>query len=170
MLRRLKYFFIPVMLLAYSVNSNGQTSSYGELQAAYIFNFAKYIKWPGDAAVFVIGVAGEPEILGALQNTLRGKKVGGRAIEIRIITTPEEATACNILYLSESHSRDIGTLKKAIAGKKILIVTEEDLIKRGACISFVVEDDRLRFKLRKAGLEEAGLEASEGLLKLAILL
>lgn len=34
MLRRLKYFFIPVMLLAYSVNSNGQTSSYGELQTA----------------------------------------------------------------------------------------------------------------------------------------
>jgi hypothetical protein len=169
MLCNLKYIF-PFILLAYSVNSNGQTSSYGELQAAYIFNFAKYIKWPGNADVFVIGVAGETDILDALQNTLKGKKVGGREIEIRTITTPEEAAKCRIVYLPASNSAAIDDLRMSIFGKNFLIVTEEDLIRRGACISFVVENDRLRFKLRKAALEAAGLEASEGLLKLAILI
>lgn len=166
---RLKYI-LPFILLAYSVSSRGQASTYGELQAAYIFNFAKYIKWPGNATVFVIGVAGETDILDALQTTLKGKKVGGREIEIRTIATLEEAAACRIVYLPASNSEAIVDLRLAVVGKNVLIVSEEDLIKRGACISFIVEDERLRFKLRKAALEAAGLEASEGLLKLAILL
>lgn len=169
MRRRLKYISSLILLVG-SVNASGQASSYGELQAAYIFNFAKYIKWPGTATTFVIGVAGETDILDALQNTLKGKKVGGREIEIRAMTTLEEAGLCRIVYLPASNSGAITDLKLAVAGKNVLIVSEEDLTKHGACISFIVEDDRLRFKLRKAVLEAAGLEASEGLLKLAILL
>jgi hypothetical protein len=42
------------------------------------------------------------------------------------------------------------------------------MIKKGAMISFVVEDEKLRFKLKKASLASAGLVASDGLLKLAI--
>jgi hypothetical protein len=84
--------------------------------------------------------------------------------------TLEEAAACRIVYLPASNSGAIADLKLAVVGKNVLIVSEDDLIKHGAGISFIVEDDRLRFKLRKAVLKAAGLEASEGLLKLAILL
>jgi hypothetical protein len=37
-------------------------------------------------------------------------------------------------------------------------------------ISFILEDSKLRFKLRKAALEAVDLVPSEGLLKLAIIL
>jgi len=148
---------------------NAQTSSYGELQAAYIFNFAKYIKWPQpEYKVFVIGVFGEDPMLLILQNALKGKKAAGKEIEIRIVTADNDLAQCHIVYLPESHSRDFYSLITATLGKHILIVTEGDFIKKGASISFVVEDDRLRFKLKKSVLSKSGLVASEGLLKLAI--
>jgi hypothetical protein len=44
------------------------------------------------------------------------------------------------------------------------------MVRKGAMISFVLEGDKLRFKLKKNLLESVGLTASDGLQKLAILL
>ncbi len=149
--------------------AKAQTSSYEELQAAYIFNFAKYIKWPEEGPTFVIGIYGNTEIIPFFEKHLSGKKVRTKAIEWRIISKLEHLTGVSIVYVSESASKNIKTLTTAIEGKSILIVTEDDLIKKGAAISFVVEEDRLKFKLKKTALKQVGLVASEGLLKLAIL-
>jgi hypothetical protein len=150
--------------------TKAQTSSYSELQAAYLFNFAKYIKWPGELKVFTIGVYGETEMMEILQSILKEKKVGGKSIELKQINSMDALGEVQIVYLPESNSKNINSLKNAVTGKNILIVTEDDLIKKGACVSFIVEDNRLIFKLKKSALSDAGLVASEGLLRLAILL
>lgn len=147
-----------------------QTSSYGELQAAYLYNFAKYISWPEASQQFVIGVFHEAGIMDELVTVLNGKKVRGKPIVLKLITKEEELPECHIVYLSASNSESISILISVLDGKNTLIVTEEDLIRKGSTISFVVEDDRLKFKLKKKALSQAGLVASEGLLKLAILL
>jgi len=146
-----------------------QTSSYDELQSAYLYNFAKYIRWPDEGEIFTIGVLGKADIIQALEAILEGKKVWGARIELKKFNSVDTIPACRIIYLPEASSRNITALKEAVAGKRVLIVSEEDLIRKGAMISFVVEGDRLRFKLKKDALSRAGLIASEGLLKLAIL-
>jgi hypothetical protein len=138
------------------------------LQAAYIFNFAKYIKWPGETKSFVIGVYDDEEVMDLLKNVLSEKKIGGREIELRMLTKSGDLTGCNIVFVPEGGSRYVSDLSDSISGKNILLVTEEDMIKKGAMISFVVEDEKLRFKLKKTSLVSAGLVASDGLLKLAI--
>lgn len=145
-----------------------QTSSYGELQAAYLYNFAKYIKWPAEPEEFVIGVFGDEDMMKIFQKTLKEKKVGGKGIKLKKMNKGEESLECHIVYLSESNSKELGMLKEIIRDKSILIVTEKDMIKKGASISFVVEDEQLKFKLKKSALFETGLVPSEGLLKLAI--
>lgn len=163
------FLFLTTLLFAIAgENAFAQISSYEELQAAYIYNFAKYIKWPEDKSTFIIGVYGGTEIMEFLQKTLEGKKVGTKEIELRVLKKTDPFLDCNIIYVPESESKKISELTAAIAGKSILLVSEEDLIRKGATISFVVEDDRLRFKLKRSALAEAGLSASEGLLKLAI--
>lgn len=162
-------FLFPVFAVIGS-KAQAQISSYGELQAAYLYNFAKYITWPTETQQFVIGVFGDAGIMGDLEITLKGKKVRGKLILLKKVTDEEELIDCNIVYLSESNSANIELLIAAVKGKSVLIVTEEDLIRKGAAISFVVSDDRLKFKLKRKILSEAGLVASDGLLKLAILL
>jgi hypothetical protein len=158
-----------LQLFAAGKHAHAQTSNYEELQAAYLYNFAKYIKWPGETAEFTIGVLGGAEIMGDLQRTMKGKKAGGKEIVLKTMGTVAEADQCQIVYVSSSGSKELAALLAATAGKNILVVTEDDLARKGAAISFLVEDDKLRFKLNKAKLSAAGLTAAEGLLKLAIL-
>jgi hypothetical protein len=157
-----------VSLMAYQ-GCAAQASSYGELQAAYLYNFVKYIKWPTEPEKFVIGFFGDEEMMNVLEKTLKEKKVRGREVILKKVATPEESLECHVVYLSESSSGKFAQVKDAAAESHILIVTEKDMIKKGAAISFVVEDERLRFKLKRAALSEAGLVPTEGLLKLAIL-
>lgn len=162
--------FAFIVLVAGRQDVQAQVSSYEELQAAYLYNFAKYIKWPDESEVFVIGVYGnKATIMPTLESTIKGRKVYGREIVLRVITTPQEVSVCQIVYLPEQESRNINLISQAMTGKTTLLVTEEDLIKKGAMISFVVEDDMLRFKLKKSALSQTGLVISEGLWKLAIL-
>jgi hypothetical protein len=163
------YFLVSaVWVVSFTPSANAQTSSYGELQGAYMFNFAKYIKWPGEIKQFTIGIYGKSDFIETWQNTLASKKIGGRDIALREISKLEDLGECNIVYVPEAESKKISEIRAAVSGKNVLIVTEEDQIKKGATISFVVEDDRLRFKIKKSLLTEAGLVASEGLLKIAI--
>lgn len=165
-----KRFFILTLSIVSFSGASAQTSSYGELQAAYLFNFAKYIKWPGETSEFVIGVYGEQEVMELFSNILTGKRAGGKNIRVKIIEEPGDASDCNIVYIASPASRKLKLLTEITEGKSILLVTAEDLITSGAMISFFVEDDKLKFKLKKQTLAETGLTASDGLLKLAIVL
>ncbi len=60
---------------------------------------------------------------------------------IKIITKPEEATACQLLYVSSSKSAALKQLKDLMKDKPVLIVGErEGLAKKGASLSFVTLD------------------------------
>jgi hypothetical protein len=154
------------------VTASAQGSLYEELQTAYLYNFAKYVTWPSEPETFVIGIYGNPNNLEFLQTTLQSKKMKGKSIEVIAVTdeTAIENNSVNMIFVPEGKSKNFNVLLKAIEGKSILVVTGDDMIKKGAMISFVVENEKLRFKLKKSIMESVGLVASEGLLKLAILL
>jgi hypothetical protein len=149
---------------------NAQTSSYGELQAAYMYNFAKYITWPGEGDRFIIGVYLEADIMSDLERILIGKKVRGKAIELKRVESVDDLLSCHIIYLSGANSENLELVTASLGSKSVLLVTEDDLVRKGATISFVVQDEKLRFKIKRALLEKSGLVASEGLLKLAIMM
>ena len=49
-----------------------------------------------------------------------------------------------------------------------LLVTEDDLINQGAAISFVLINSKLKFKINKIKVEQAGLKVSSTLLAVGI--
>ena len=156
------------MLIINEVSS--QTSSYGELQAAYIYNFAKYTTWPQKLDTFKIAILGNTSIMNDLKKILKGKKILTYEIVLQQIKSIEEIKDFQMVYLPSSSSKDLEPLLKAGSNKNILIVTEDDLAKQGACISFFIEDERLKFKINRSMLQKFGLKAADGLLKLGVLL
>jgi hypothetical protein len=169
--RKKRWLIIAMFLFSFVQRVQAQNPSYEELQAAYLYNFAKYIDWPEEITEFVIGVYGaHPTFIEALEKTVKEKKVKGGKIHLKNILSPEDATTCHIVYFPEKETRNLGAVSKEVKGSNVLLVSEKDEIKKGAAISFVVEEDRLRFKLKKASLKEAGLVATDGLLRLAIVL
>ena len=152
--------------------ATAQSSLYEELQTAYLYNFAKYVKWPEERETFVIGIYGEPENLASLQVTLERKQIRGKSIVVKVLTDVEEIQTdnINIVYVPEGETQSFASLIDATAGKNVLVVTGDDMIRKGAAISFIIVDDKLKFKLKRSALKSAGLVASDALLKLSILL
>lgn len=144
-------------------------SSFEEMQAAYIYNFGKYIRWPNEFSTFVVGVYGDDAtpFMAVLEDAMADRRIGGKPIQIKQIASAEAATRCNIIYFPYVENDRVRGVADALAGVPVLIVTEEDMVRKGAMISFFVEDDRLRFLLRKDLLKKAGLTASDGLLRIA---
>ncbi|HWY39012.1 MAG TPA: YfiR family protein, partial [Bacteroidia bacterium] len=139
----------------------------------FVYNFMKYIEWPeaqskGD---FVVGVFGDSPIQKELQALAAGKKLKGRNIIIKLISKPEDAITCQLLYLSSSKSTVIKQLKDQMKDKPVLIVGErEGLAKKGAGLSFVtLEDDELKFDINKKEIEVHQLKIASSLLALGIL-
>jgi hypothetical protein len=159
--------FLLLLTLFGCINfeAKAQVSSV-KMEAVYLYNFTKYVNWTGGGDKFVIGVLGSPEMKEELDKSLTGKKVGTRDIEIRDIAV-SQVIDCSIVYLGSSQSNSLATINTKIKGKNILLVTQEDLAEQGACISFFMQNGKLKFKLNQAALRDSGLKTSENLLTFA---
>jgi hypothetical protein len=141
-----------------------QPTNVYKAQALYIYNFTKYINWKGSAEEFSIGVYGESEILTELQTMLKGKVVGIKPIQVKQIKDAADFETCHIIYVSSGKSGEIDKINQTTRSKGILVVSEDDLSAKGASISFVQVNNKLRFKIRQQSLQDAGLQVSDMLL------
>ena len=141
------------------------------LKAAYIYNFARFVEWPaGTAAGPVrIGVLGHGDLTAPLEEIVRGKSVGGRAIKVTPIGTAADAECCEILLIERSESKHEKEIAQALSGKPVLTVSDdENGSKDGIMIAFQLVDESVRFQINQEAAARAGLKISSQLLKVAI--
>lgn len=135
----------------------------------FLYNFMKYIEWPPDqTGDFVIGVVGDCPIKKDLQLLAETKKIRGRKIAITVINVPDDALACNMVFIPSQKSAQLKPIAEKIKGKPILVVAErEGLAKKGAAISFAInDDDSLQFDFNKSVLESQTLKIANILMRL----
>lgn len=136
----------------------------------YVYNFMKYIEWPennsqGDFIILVLGKSG---IEKELRNMALQKKLKGRNIIVKSITTIDEIKDCQLIYLSEQKSSFIKEINARFKNKDFLIVGEKDgLAYKGASLSFAtLDNDELSFDINKKVIAQHNLKISESLIKL----
>jgi hypothetical protein len=138
----------------------------------FVYNFMKYVEWPeaqskGD---FVLGIYGDSPIQKELQALASNKKLKGRNIVVKTLANPSDGANCQLMYISDSKSSTLKTLKDQMKDKPVLIVGErEGLAKKGAALSFVtMDDDALKFDINKKEIEGHQLKISSQLITLGI--
>jgi hypothetical protein len=135
------------------------------VKAAFLFNFLKFIEWPaatGDSP-WVIGILGGDPFGGALEETVRGKLVNGRAIQVRRYAKSADVKECNILFIDHAEYERLGTPSQ----QGLLTVGEASgFLQSGGIVNFYLEDNRVHFEIRAAAAHSAGLRISAQLLKL----
>jgi hypothetical protein len=137
----------------------------------FLYNFMKYIEWPDKSGDFVIGVVGESKVKTELLLLAEKKKVGGRNIVVKTIVNTEDALLCNMIYVPSAKTSMLKPIMEKIKDKPILVVGErEGLAKKGAGISFVVDDDDiLKFDINKSVLDSQSLKIANILMQLGIM-
>ena len=170
----MKRIYMWLFLTAFFLNGNvfAQQKPLHEIYSMMVFNFVKYIQWPGNASgEFVIGVAGNNEMLETMSSWYNGNKMGARTYVIKKIQSPADAEDCQVVFLDKSRSSEFAAIQDRVKGKSTLLITDKNgLGERGSGINFRIVDNKLKFELNQKVLEGASLRAASALTSMAILI
>jgi len=144
-----------------------------EIKAAFLYNFANFVEWPSktpaDASgILIIGIYGDDPFGETFEQTIAGKSVNRRKLEIKRFRSIHEIKPCHILFVSSSEEGRFGRILDAVKDWHVLTVSESDsFIRSGGIINFIVEEKKVRFEISTENARKAGLKISSKLLKLA---
>jgi len=144
-----------------------------EIHAAMLYNFIKYVQWPdeGSGGEFVVGVIGEDDVYNTLKQWYDGKPKGTKKYIIKRLSSPAEASLCQVVYLGKNKVREFENVKSSVTGRSILTITDgSGLGERGSCINFKVVNGKLKFELNESVVAESHLKVSNQLSSMAILI
>src|SRR5688572_19228204 len=168
-LGRIASFCLVLLAAIALLHASGDRPTEYQVKAAYLYNFGRFVKWPGPAeSEFHICVLGRDPFGAVLDSTIRGEKIEGHDLVARRITAIGEATGCRILFISASEERRIATHLAALRDAPVLTVSDAPRFsQRDGMIEFVMEGERVRFEVNLVAAERAKLTLSSDLLKVA---
>src|SRR5262249_27646393 len=141
------------------------------IKAAFLYKFGFFVEWPesaftGSDSPINLCIVGPDPFGAALDDAVKGKKVGNRSVAVHRIGALSPDVRCHIVYLAESAAaQSLAALKKS----DVLTVTDTNAgADRVGIINFVVRDKRVRFDIDDAAAASVGLTISSRLLSLAL--
>lgn len=163
-----------IFIMGLKCQAQGSQPTEYQIKAAFVYNFAKFVDWPGQAfassnAPMVIGVLGENVFGDSLQQIINDKKINGHPLKFETVNSVSEATNCQVLFISRSEKGHLSKIIGQLQGTSILTVSEtDDFIGDGGMIYlFVDEENQVRFQINNDAARKAGLTISSKLLSLA---
>jgi hypothetical protein len=141
---------------------------FGEYQvkAAFLKNFVKFVEWPPPSAALTLCILADDPFKEALAGT--DEVGGGRKLRYRRIASIREAGGCQAVFVPFSQRAALPEILAALEGKPVLTVGDgEGMAGAGLMLSFLIEDQKVRFEANLAPARRAGLIVSSRLLGLA---
>jgi preprotein translocase subunit Sec61beta len=143
-----------------------------KVKAAYIYNFTKFIDWPGEEKVS----AGEPIkicIIGSdpIRTTLgelANREAKGRPLKIMRVKDASSISPCHLLFISRSEEPQLPLILQRLQGTRVLTVSDmPQFAQRGGMISFITEKERVKIEINPRVVRQSGLKVSAKLLEIA---
>lgn len=168
----LKRILLVTLFSAFAGTISAQKAQQqANLEAAFIYNFTKYIDWGSydDGSDFVIGVAGDSPIIQSLNAIAAMSTIDNKRISVKMINSTSDVTGCNIVFISKKCPLTLNSILEK-AGPGILTISEQPgFAEAGTAFNFVLVNNRLKFEANLKAISSAGLKAGSQLLKLAII-
>lgn len=173
----LRTVFPLVVLLFHSfalipARAQSNPSEY-QLKAAFIFHFAQLVDWPVDSLgpgnrPLMFCTVGENAFPGVLEDTVQGKQIGSRSLEVRHLQVNENPRGCHLLFIAGRDKKRVAAILAGLNGAPILTVGEsDDFVERGGMIGFCLQENKIRFDINLNAAQRANLKISSRLLLLA---
>ena len=146
-------------------------SSEYQVKAAFLYNFMKFVEWPGDGlgnpGVLTLGILGRDPFGDALEE-VRDKTAKGRRVVLLHLKSLEEVKDCDLLFVCGSEKGRLTQIVKAAQNYRILTVADQEgFCQAGGMINLVFVKNRVGFEVNVAAANRGRLRVSSQLLKLA---
>src|ERR1700728_1304378 len=148
--------------------------SYSEdaVKAAFLYRFNGYVDWPSQATAdtqFTIAVLDAEGVASELGRLLQNRQIQNRPAQVRSIKNLRELDGAQMLYIGGSHRDDLRRMISSVAGRPVLIVTNQDGgLDAGSSVNFLLIDQRVRFEISLDAAQASGLRVASELLAVAI--
>jgi hypothetical protein len=158
---RNKTLILAALLLGVTLQSAAQTTNY-QAYSVFVYGLSKYMSWPAtDKTEFTIAVVGKSKVFDEMVKTYAGKLINGLPVKIVQVDDPNEVVSPHIFYVSDGKSSVIEAIHKQTEGKPVLIIAErEGLHKKGATMSFIAIDNKLRLDINAKELQTRQIKIS----------
>lgn len=145
----------------------GEVTTEAQLKAAYLVNFLKYVEFPGTRTTVNLCLFGR-DSLGPYLAGYEGRQIGGRELHIRKVSSPEQLTDCQELFIPDTEEARVTAVLRWVDKQAILTVSDsETFVREGGAIALIRADGRLQFEINTEALNRANLKASSQMLRLA---
>ncbi|HEY4265044.1 MAG TPA: YfiR family protein [Micropepsaceae bacterium] len=140
------------------------------VKATFVYKFAGFVDWPATSfespsSPVTICVLGSDPVAALIDQAAAGRQVGDRTVAVKYLQIFVRDSGCNILYVAANMPGDAAN---AARGAPVLTVGASPRAEAGGTIvTFVVQDNRVRFDIDDAAAAENGLAISSKLLSLA---
>jgi Zn-dependent metalloprotease len=151
--------------LAYKKASSLTKEQEYDRKSQFVYNFAAYIEWPVlyNGTDFVIGVAGDLDVVKKIQSIMGSKKVGGKKVRIEPY---DKVTKYQVVYVTSAKSSSFLTIRNDVKKNKTILVSDDEAFSSsGAHISFILDDDKVKYTVNKPSIEKIGLKVSQELMR-----
>jgi hypothetical protein len=159
------------VLLAPGMSRAADETFEAPVKAAFLYHFSRFIEWPAHATAdrgeFVICVVGKDPFGAVLDETVAGKKVGGRRLAVLREPDPETASRCAIVFVGTLAPERLSALLAELRERPVLLVGDSDFLRRGGTVQFTRDGNHVRIDIDPKRAEARGLRISSRLLSLA---
>jgi len=132
-----------------------------KVKALLLYKFIENAEWPMEKQELVVGIVGDVKVKEELIKAIQARN---RKMEVRIIGATD-ASQCDVIYIPEDHNSLCKFITQETYGKSILIVTEDaSMIKQGAGISLVKENNKIGFTVNKPSLDRRSIKVTKQIL------
>jgi len=143
------------------------------VKAVYLLNFGRFATWPPIADVtnptsFTVCVLGSDPLGPTLDSTVKGETINGRRVVVKRWETLPNQSGCRILFIGSTEGARLNELLPVLTREAVLTVSDMPrFTERGGMIQFVLEGNKVRFRVNAAAVDQAGLALSSELLRVA---
>jgi hypothetical protein len=144
-----------------------------ELKAGVLYHIIEYVQWPTQSSPsnqpppIQIGLLGQIPFANALE-VLDGKTLQGRKIVVKHLTDRQQATECQVLFISASEKARMSDIIAEVRNRPVLTVGEvEGFAEQGGIVNLLADQNRITMEINRATAGESRLSISSQLLKLA---
>lgn len=141
------------------------------VKATFLYKFAGFVDWPAAAfesasSPVSVCVLGSDPVAVLIDHAAAGQQVAERPVVVRHLQTLTGESGCHILYVAAN--MPAAAAQNAMRGMPVLTVTDSaGAASARGIVTFVVQDNRVRFDIDDAAAAENGLTISSKLLSLA---
>lgn len=161
-------FLLSNTTFSYAYKIQSDTNS--KIKAIFIYNFAKYIKWPEpyENKDFLIAILGDSDpMVEQLNKMSNSKRISNRPFYIKEFSKPIDLGNPHIIYISSNKLNYIYDVIRELKGKSTLIITDSKTTLGGSAINFKVIDNRQVFFINREEIKRIGLKVDNILDNLA---